>query len=153
MKPRKNRKKIWLISILTVLALLVTAIGLYLADYYHADTKQISAFPFSETITVSRLSDKSIVCTPENPKAGLIFYPGGKVEYTAYEPLLKACAEHDILCIVVPMPFNLAMLDESAADGIREQFPEVKTWYMGGHSLGGSMAASYLKNHINDYDG
>ncbi len=153
MKARKNRKKISLISIPVVLALIITAIGLYLSDYYHADAEQIAVFPFSETITVSRLSDESIVCAPENPRAGLIFYPGGKVEYTSYEPLMKACAEYDILCVVVPMPFNLAVLDSNAADGIREQFPDVQNWYMGGHSLGGSMAASYLSENGDAFEG
>ena len=51
------------------------------------------------------------------------------------------------------MPFNLAVLDINAADGIQEQHPEIEKWYIGGHSLGGSMAASYLANHIDDYDG
>lgn len=66
---------------------------------------------------------------------------------------MKACAEYDILCIVVPMPFNLAILNSNAAEGIREQFPEVQTWYMGGHSLGGSMAASYISENAEDFEG
>lgn len=31
--------------------------------------------------------------------------------------------------------------------------PEIEDWYIGGHSLGGSMAASYLVDHIEDYEG
>ncbi len=84
--------------------------------------------------------------------AGLIFYPGGKVEYTAYQPLMAACAERDILCVLVEMPFNLAVFDINAADGIQEQYPEVGHWYIGGHSLGGSMAASYLSKHTEKFD-
>ena len=29
----------------------------------------------------------------------------------------------------------------------------IEAWYMGGHSLGGSMAASYLEQHSSEYDG
>ena len=51
------------------------------------------------------------------------------------------------------MPFNLAVLDMNAADGIQEQYPEIENWYIGGHSLGGSMAASYLEKNVDDYEG
>ena len=70
------------------------------------------------------------------------------MEYTAYAPLLRTLAENDVLCVAVEMPFNLAVLDINAADGITEQYPQITSWYIGGHSLGGSMAASYaLENH------
>ena len=81
------------------------------------------------------------VFAPESPTAGLIFYPGGKVENTAYAPLLHDLAEDGILCVLVKMPCNLAVLDRNAADGIPERFSEVTDWYIGGHSLGGAMAA------------
>ena len=51
------------------------------------------------------------------------------------------------------MPFRLAVLDVNAAEGIPEAFPEVERWYLGGHSLGGSMAAYYLASHTEDFDG
>ena len=66
---------------------------------------------------------------------------------------MAACAEQGILCILVKMPFNLAVLDVNAADSLREQYPEIERWYIGGHSLGGSMAASYLEKHTEDYEG
>ena len=51
------------------------------------------------------------------------------------------------------MPFNLAVFDINAADGIQEQYSQIKNWYIGGHSLGGSMAASYLKKNADKYKG
>lgn len=91
--------------------------------------------------------------TPAKPVAGLIFYPGGKVEYTAYAPLLHSLAEQGVLCVLVRMPCNLAVLNIDAADGIQEEFPGIENWYIGGHSLGGSMAASYAAEHAEDYKG
>ena len=57
------------------------------------------------------------------------------------------------MCVLLKMPFNLAVLDVNAADGIQKEYPEIEDWYIGGHSLGGSMAASYLADHEKDYEG
>ena len=66
---------------------------------------------------------------------------------------MKALASEGVLCVFVEMPFNLAVFDINAADGIQENYPQIESWYIGGHSLGGSMAASYLADHADEYDG
>ena len=66
---------------------------------------------------------------------------------------MRACADKGILCVLVKMPFNLAVFDVNAAQGISEKYPEIDSWYIGGHSLGGSMAASYLKENTDAFDG
>lgn len=152
--PSKRRKRlIWVAAILVVCAALVTACAVYVNDFYHADEDAIAAFAPAGNVDVQALGDNAMVYIPETPKAGLIFYPGGKVEFTAYTPLMEACAAEGILCVLVEMPFNLAVLDVNAAEGIQEQFPEIETWYIGGHSLGGSMAASYLADHTGAFEG
>lgn len=113
----------------------------------------ISEFSFDESITKTEISEKITVYSPEHPSAGLIFYPGGKVDHAAYEPLLMACAERGILCAITEMPLRLAILDTNAAEGIQESFPQINTWYIGGHSLGGSAAAMYLGDHADSFDG
>ncbi len=150
---RKRKIFIWVTSIVVVLAVIFGACAVYVNDYYRADAEAIAAFAPMNTITKEVLDDNTIVYAPEDANTGFIFYPGGKVEYTAYAPLMQACADRGILCVLVEMPFNLAVLDMNAADGIQEKYPEIKDWYIGGHSLGGSMAASYLADNTNDYEG
>ena len=75
------------------------------------------------------------------------------MENTAYAPLMRACAENGILCALVQMPGNLAVLDANAADGLQEAYPEITTWYIAGHSLGGAMASNYAAAHSEDFDG
>ena len=86
-------------------------------------------------------------------KTASSFTPGGKVEYTAYAPLMQALSEKGFLCLLVKMPFNLAVLDTGAANGLQALYPNVAHWYMAGHSLGGSMAAVYLNDHPDQFDG
>lgn len=145
----KQLKRIIIISVIVVIA----ASAIYLGDYYHADEKAITALEDDGLITVTKREDGNLVFVPEAVEAGFIFYPGGKVEHTSYIPLMNACAEQGVLCVLVEMPFHLAVFDINAADGIMEEYPEIKDWYIGGHSLGGSMAASYLEDHVTEYAG
>lgn len=136
--------------------LLLVGIGgyAYVSDYYHADETALAAMAYQAADQIQIKQDGDVTWfVPEEPSAGLIFYPGGKVEHTAYAPLLRACAERGILCALVRMPCNLAVFNVNGADGVREQFPDVEHWYMAGHSLGGAMTANYAAAHSQDYDG
>ena len=148
------KKKIG-ISILAIIVIMVIGCGIYVNDYYHAREEAITAFAPSnaEGIEIQKLENNTVVYEPQNPSAGFIFYPGGKVEYTAYEPLMRELASEGILCALVEMPFNLAILDTGAADGIADLYPEVENWYIGGHSLGGSAASMYLEENHEVFDG
>ena len=153
----QNKKKrkifIWLTSVFLVIAVLVGACAIYLCDYYRADEDAITAFAPEVEVTQETWEDGTLVYAPENAVAGFIFYPGGKVEYTAYIPLMQACAAKGLLCVLLDMPFNLAVLDIDAADGVQEKFPQIESWFIGGHSLGGSMAAAYLADNADAFDG
>lgn len=151
----KQKKSIFQKIVFCILAfLLVVGIvfGVYVNDYYHADASASAALQSDALVTVTE-QDGNWVFAPEKPVAGLIFYPGGKVENTAYAPLLHDLAADGILCVLVKMPCNLAVLDMDAADGIAEKFPQISSWYISGHSLGGAMAASYAAKRSDELDG
>lgn len=144
---KNNKTKLIIIScIVAVLLALVIFVVVYVNDYYRADDEYISAFMPNAT-QVELLDDNSIAIIPENPRAGFVFYPGGKVENSAYIPLMKALAQDGIACVIVKMPFNLAVLDTNKADDVIEEFDEIENWYIGGHSLGGSMASTYASKN------
>ncbi len=81
------------------------------------------------------------------PTTGLIFYPGGKVPPAAYAPAAQAIAAQGYATFVVPMPFNLAILGIDRALDVQRAHPEITTWVIGGHSLGGAMAGQFLSAH------
>lgn len=152
---KKNSRIRWIAPVVIVVLVLAGCYGgyMYVNNYYHANDKAEAALESDNRVTVSYLEDDVILFMPEEIRAGLIFYPGGKVEYTAYAPLMHSLAENGFLCILPHMPWNLAVLDVNAADGYIERFPDVEEWYLGGHSLGGSMAADYAGKHADEYEG
>ncbi len=148
-----RRKRLLLYLPLLLLAVLILAAAIYLEDYYHAggDALRVLDHP-APSVTVRREKNR-VLFLPDQPVAGVIFYPGAKVQYEAYAPLMEACAERGVLCVLLRMPGNLAVLGREAASGIAAEFPEVADWYIGGHSLGGAMAASYACAHSGELEG
>jgi pimeloyl-ACP methyl ester carboxylesterase len=78
---------------------------------------------------------------------GLIFYPGGRVDPRSYAPAARAIAIEGYLVVIVPMPLNLAFFAPHRAAEVRAAFPAVDRWAVGGHSLGGAMAARFAHRH------
>lgn len=148
----KKKTKIALGIILALLIAVGVGTAVYLSDYYRADEAAAEAMRETSTVQVTQDGDVTWFI-PENATAGLIFYPGGKVEHTAYAPLMQLCAEKGIACALVKMPGNLAVFDPSAAEGLTQAHPEITHWYIGGHSLGGAMAAKYAAAHSDELDG
>lgn len=151
-EKRKRKAGMIVLSVIIFFAVILGVCAVYLSNYYRADKEAIEAF-LPKGYSWEEEPDGTIIFKPEQANTGFIFYPGGKVEYTSYIPLMQVCSEQGILCVLVKMPFNLAVLDVNAAEGIQEQYPQIENWYIGGHSLGGSMAAAYLSKHKERFKG
>lgn len=149
------KKILKIIAVILLLLILATGIGfyIYVSDPYQPHQTAVENLVPSDSVKLTVDSKKEIVFEPEEIKAGFIFYPGGLVEYESYAPLLHRLADQGILCVMEHMPCDLAVLNMDAAEGIQERWPEVETWYIGGHSLGGAMASSYLGSCQEDYEG
>lgn len=87
------------------------------------------------------------------PTTGFIIYPGGRVDPRSYAPQAHAIADRGFLVIIVPMPFNLAVFGSGKASSVIQAYPNIRNWVIGGHSLGGSMAALYAYNHQDQIKG
>ena len=142
-KPKKKHK-VWQIILVSVSAFFVVVASsflIYAAFYYHASDVS-SSLKSDDQVTVKQEGNISFI--PQNPKAGFVFYPGAKVEEKAYAPLCHSLAEKGVYTILIKMPFHLAFFGIHKAQGIPEDHKEITSWYLGGHSLGGAMAASFL---------
>lgn len=137
-----------------LIILLFGGFFIYTLDYYRADSYVVEAFS-SDTTSVETLDDMMIFYPDASvdQQIGMIFYPGGKVEALAYAPLLDKLSQKGITCVLLPMPFNLAVFDINAADRVYDAFPDIQHWYLAGHSLGGAMASSYDGKNEGKLDG
>jgi len=94
------------------------------------------------------------VFKPEQPtNTGMVFYPGGLVDPAAYAPLMKQLSDQGIMTVITPMPLDLAVFGVNKANDVIAAYPEIKHWIIGGHSLGGSMAAQYAKDNVSKLAG
>ena len=118
---------------------------------YPARMVALSALESTDRVSITQ--DKWIVFEPNiATDTGLIFYPGGLVEPTAYAPILHQIAEKGVLVIITPMPLNLAIFNTGAANAVIDAYPQITTWILAGHSLGGASAAIFVENNPDSID-
>jgi hypothetical protein len=117
-------------------------------------SQALAAMETSPQVSVEQVQGWSVFRPAgSTPKTGFIFYPGGRVDYRAYAPILRAIAEQGYTVVLVPMPLSLAIFGIEKAQEVITAFPEITHWAIGGHSLGGSMAAQFVANHPGKIDG
>jgi hypothetical protein len=144
----KSKKKIILITLLIIFLIGTGAFTYYVSDYYHADSLAIDALKSTDSYTVQNTGD-FITFTPTSNQSptGVIIYPGAKVQAESYSVIASQLAKNGYITIIVKMPFNLAFFGSDKADDVIKNHPEISSWVIGGHSLGGVFASDYaVKN-------
>ena len=120
-------------------------------DYYRAEDVALAVLAGDDGVEVR---DGLTILSPSYPTdTALIFYPGAKVEAAAYLPLLDQLRRTGLTCILVEMPFHMAIFDPDAAEDVMAEFPHIAHWYIAGHSMGGAMASQFASDHPDQVDG
>ena len=148
----RSRPRTWVRWLLTLVGLLVVVVGGVLVWWigWAPDTEQapLEAAMARDDVTVG-LDDGEVTIEPtdgDGPLDGdtLVFYPGARVAPDAYVATwTPVVAETGITVVIPSVPLRLAVLDVDVAASVRPD-DAGGTWWLGGHSLGGTMAASYL---------
>jgi len=148
----KKSKKILIIIGLSLFALTFLFFQ-YTSDYSHALSNALeSANDYSTTLDNGDLYFQADDLENYQEDNLFIFYPGGKVEYTAYAPFIHKLQEKGQNIVLIKMPFNLAVFGKNKADDYLNQMDGIENYYLIGHSLGGAMASSYASKHVSDVD-
>jgi len=128
-------------------ATLLLAFVLWAVDVQLPDDAALSAMNSDSQVFVSGENGWVVFRPAENsrPETGFIFYPGAKVDYRAYAPVLKSIAAEGYFVVLIPMPLSLALLDVNAGAVAQSKYPEIEYWFVGGHSLGGVAASMFAQ--------
>lgn len=150
-----NIKRIIKFSVIGIISIIVFGVlGVLIwsrTGTYPARMVAMSTLESTDRVTITQ--DRWIVFEPDQETdTGLIFYPGGLVEPTAYAPILHQIADKGVLVVITPMPLNLAIINTGAANAVIDAYPQITTWILAGHSLGGASAAIFAENNPDRID-
>lgn len=139
---------------IAVILLLFGAFFIYTLDYSRPAGEALAALEDTVSVDVREERGMIIFSPKENASGtGFAFYPGGKVDYRAYAPLMSDLADQGVTCVLLKMPFQLAVFDINAASRAISALPQISKWYVGGHSLGGVMASTFAASNTDAVEG
>ena len=153
MKKKTFNSRRLLIIIIPLAFVIALTMGflIYSASYYRADMTALAALNSDDLVSVSETDYGWFFDGPSQENV-LVFYPGAKVEETAYAPILHHLAENNLDVCLVSMPRRFAFLGINKADSVLKSY-DYAHCFMGGHSLGGAMASEYASTHGDMIDG
>lgn len=143
--------------VLSIVVLLLLATGAFVAwanNPLPAAPEALAALQSTTEVSVQSQNGWTVFApTGSPPTTGFIFYPGGRVDPRAYALHLQSIARNGYLVVLTPMPLNLAVFGVNEASEVIQNFPDIKLWAVGGHSLGGAMAARYVQSNPDSVQG
>lgn len=146
LKLRKKRA----ITLLVSLFLFIIGFFIWLSKGYTLEENYMDYLQSNSTVEVT-IDEEYTYFTPVNVKVtkGFIFYPGERVDSSSYAKLCNNIASHGYKVVAVDMPFNYANFGKDKASKVIENNQDITKWFIGGDSLGGSVACEYAINNKN----
>ena len=135
-------------TILIALSSLVIAAVAWLVPL-SAEAPALAAMTSDSTVTVMEDATE-IVMTPtgvESP-VGVFFQPGARVDARAYSAILRPLVEAGHRVVIAKQPLGIAFLATGAFATARAAHQPTTRWVVGGHSLGGLVAATDAKTFV-----
>ena len=139
----------WILRSLLIATLLLA--GFYVYDNY------VSSFPTSAGVVGDLISSDDVIVNLEprltfgpadsTPSAGLIVYTAARVSPDAYASVARQVAADGFLVVIVKSPLNFPVLGASDAADVLLEHPEIAFWFVGGHGMGGSVAAEFAERN------
>lgn len=150
---RKKSGRAWILALVIILLSIPGGFAIWAYTPPEPMAEAITALQSDAQVSVS--NDSWLVFEPVGGgnDTALILYPGGRVDYRSYAPTAHAIAAQGYRVIVVKAPFNLMVFAPNLAAQVMAAYPDVQNWVVGGHSLGGAMAARFADENPDAVDG
>ena len=154
-RPRRSRHP-WLAALGRVGGLVATLVVLGALQWlrpFPASSTALDAMDGTSQVRVASTATRiTLTPTGATPRTGLVFQPGARVDPRAYVPLLTRVSASGVLVVVVKQPLGIGFTATGAPGDIIEDHPDIESWTVGGHSLGGVAASSYVEDHADEVD-
>ena len=170
-RPKKGRRGLrvlwWVLGSIGALVVLAAA-GIVIwsqVGVMAAEPEPLADVTADPAISITDTAG-AIVMEPADGESevGLVFIPGAKVDPWAYANNLAGIVDEGDVTVVITKPWlNLAFFDLRPLSAFTDLVPDVDTWAVGGHSLGGvrscqlaadadalALFASYCSNDLSD---
>jgi hypothetical protein len=144
-----RRWKLGIGIVLVAILIVVGGVAVYFSFPHHGTSSSVQSVVNDPRVSLSTTDGVTVLSPPNGTSTvGLVFYPGARVAPDAYYASLAPLVRRANVTVFVPkMPLNIALLDVGAAGEIRSRYPGIRTWFIGGHSLGGVAACRYANSH------
>ena len=154
MKKSHHQLWKWLLPILGVIIIVTLLWGIQWATYARPPLPEaINALESDNLVWITNEPWLTFSPRQSTPITGFVFYPGGRIDPRGYALLMREIASEGYLVVVPEMPINMAVFNSNIASDIIAYFPEINHWVIGGHSVGGTMAAQYTAKHSEAIEG
>lgn len=140
------------VSVVGAVVAAVVGYALWLSFPQRAEESNLQKARGIEGVAL-RESARAVVLMPDSPKAGLLVYPGARVEPAAYAFKMSGIAQKGMAVVIAKPLFNFALLDITNPDEYKKEAAGVNDWYVAGHSLGGVKACAVAGAEPQKYRG
>lgn len=142
-RSRRIRKRV-ILSLLAVSILGLTGFLIWCSILYEATPAEFADVTGDPSITITD-SPEALVLAPTDDAdgTGLLFVPGAKVQAEAHAYTLSSLVDDGTTVVISKPILNLAFFDPRPMKTFTDLAPDVTSWYVGGHSLGGVKACQF----------
>jgi hypothetical protein len=149
--PEAGRRRRWWIRVpLILLSVGAIAVIAWLKPFTAVEPA-LAAMQSDAKVSVAEYPTQIVLTPAGTPSATAVFFqPGARVDARAYAAILRPLAEAGHVVVIPKQPIGIAFLAMSAFESAQSAYPAVSGWVIGGHSLGGTVAAIDAEAHDGD---
>ncbi|WIE72010.1 alpha/beta hydrolase [Curtobacterium sp. MCJR17_020] len=134
----------WIVAVLLV----VVVVFLVWAHIVMQGTRSTALQVWRDDRVSVQDAGDSVVMTPTGQAdgKGIVFIPGAKVDPYAYMATFRQVVANGTTVVITKPTLNLAFFDTRPLSTFEAHAPDVATWAVGGHSLGGVRACQLAQD-------
>ena len=137
----RRRRRVIQVMLMVVSSVVIAAVAWLVPQ--SAEAPALAAMVSDRAVTVVETATEIVMSpTGEESPVGVFFQPGARVDARAYSAILRPLVVSGHLVVIEKQPLGIAFLSSGAFATVRTVHRPVTRWVVGGHSLGGLVAAT-----------